>query len=186
MVAASAIKSANKSLFMGSMKKAKKDELETVEGKAERVRLENETRALTHALFVSEGVTAETLSRVIPAGSLAQRAITVLGKAGVTLGAVATARRDILDAGELLVDHLTKKFKGLKFALVTDGATFKQNGKGVAIVLSSSGIKKSALLVLEHPDAMGVYDHKKLAEDVRAALLKYDVNIKTQVVFLLT
>ena len=186
MLAASAIKSANKAIFQESFKKAKKDLCETAEGKAARVQLEHETRALTHALFVSEGVAPETVSRVVPMACLGQRAIAVLGKAGITVGAVTTVRRDIVDAGELLIDHLRKKFKGLKFALVTDGATFKQGGKGVAVVLSSSGIRQSVLLVLEHPDALGVYDHKKLAADVRAVLLKYDVNIKTHVVLLLT
>ncbi len=169
---------------MGSLTK-KKDAVETSELKAQRLKLENEVRALTHAYHISEGIASETLSRVLPIGSLAQRAISLLGRSGITLGAATTIRRDLLLAGELMIEHLKIAFKGLKFALVTDGATFKAGGKGVAIVLSSSGLEQSVLLVLEHPDSLGVYDHKKLAEDVRAVLLTYEVNLKTQVFFLL-
>jgi hypothetical protein len=186
MAAESAVKSSNKALLMDSFKKAKTAVVETLADKAARVQLENETRALTHALLVSEGVAAETVSRVIPVGCLAQRATALLGRAGITIGATSTIRRDLLSAGDLLLDHLKKAFKGLKFALVTDGGTFKNGGKAVAIVLSSSGLPQSALLVLEHPDALDVYDHKKLAADVRAVLLKYEVDLKTQVFFLLT
>jgi hypothetical protein len=185
--AASAIRSANKHILIGSLKKAKPEVIETAEEKTSRLLLENDTRALTHALYVAEGVTPETVSRVVPVASLARRATQLLGHAGIPVGASSTTiRRDLLTAGELMVEHLKKAFKGLKFALVTDGATFKDSGKGIAIVLSSSGLKQSVLLVLEHPDALGVYDHKKLAADVREVLLKYDVNLKTQVVFLLT
>ena len=142
---------------MGSLKKAKPEVIETAEEKTSRLLLEIETRALTHALYVAEGVTPETVSRVIPVASLAHRATQLLAQAGIPVGvAPTTIRRDLVTAGELMVEHLKKAFKGLKFALVTDGATFKDSGKGIAIVLSSSGLKQSVLLVLEHPDALGV------------------------------
>ena len=186
-LAASAIISANKNILLGSLKKAKPEVIETVEEKTSRLLLENDTRALTHTVYVAEGVSPETVSRVVPVASLPRRATQLLGQAGIPIGASSTTiRRDLLTSGELMVEHLKKAFKGLKFALVTDGATFKDSGKGIAIVLSSSGLKQSVLLVLEHPDPLGVYDRKKLAADVREVLLKYDVNLKTQVVFLLT
>ena len=34
------------------------------------------------------------------------------------------------------------------------------------------------LLKLVHPDDLGVYDHKKMALDVRAALVRFNTNIE--------
>jgi hypothetical protein len=66
--------------------------------------------------------------------------------------------------------------RGVKGSLVTDGASFKRS-KGVAIMFASNGLSEPVLLKLVHPDDLGVYDHKKMALDVRAALVQFGMNI---------
>jgi hypothetical protein len=48
-------------------------------------------------------------------------------------------------------------------------------------VLTSLNLERPVLLVLHHPDEDGVYDHTRLADDVRAALLAFEVDLATQV-----
>ena len=82
---------------------------------------------------------------------------------------------------ELVSNQITRLCKGQKFSLITDAATFKNNGKAVAIALTSLSLEHPVLLVLHHPDEGGVYDHARLADDVRVALLRFEVDLATQV-----
>ena len=77
----------------------------------------------------------------------------------------------------LLTDALRDVLRGIKGSLVTDGASFKRS-KAVAVMFASNGLPEPVLLKLVHPDDLGVYDHKKMALDVRAALARFDINIK--------
>ena len=72
----------------------------------------------------------------------------------------------------LLTDALRNVLLGVKGSLVTDGASFKRS-KAVAIMFASNGLSEPVLLKLVHPDDLGVYDHKKMALDVYAALARF-------------
>ena len=66
--------------------------------------------------------------------------------------------------------------RGVKSLLVPDGASFKRS-KAVANMFASNGLLEPVLLKLVHPDDLGVYDHKKMALDVRATLVQFNIDI---------
>ncbi len=77
----------------------------------------------------------------------------------------------------LLTGALRNVLRGIKGSLVTDGASFKRS-KAVVVMFACNGVPVPVLLKLVHHDDVGVYDHKKMALDVRAALARFDINIK--------
>ncbi len=96
---------------------------------------------------------------------------------GVSVGAEGTIRADLGGAEALLTDALRDVLRGLKGSLVTDEASFKR-GKAVPFMFASNGLPEAVLLKLVHPDDLGVYDHNKMALDVRAALVRFGMIIE--------
>jgi hypothetical protein len=172
---------AAKSPLVAHVKKFQELAAEAPEAREARNLKERQTRALTSSLIVAEGVTPEATPRLFGPDALITRALARVKPERGGVGTANTIRRDLPVSRELITAHLKVLCKGQKFSLVTDAASFKDNGKAVAIVLTSLSLERPVLLVLHHPDEDGVYDHTRLADDVRAALLAFEVDLATQV-----
>jgi len=160
--------------------KAKRSVPESPEGKAARVEAENAVRKLLHGHLVSTGVNPHLAARVFNYQSNVRVAIGKLETAGIAIGAEGTIRADLGGAAKLLTDELRIAVRGVKGSVVTDGASFKHS-KAVAIMFASSALSEPVLLDLVHPNELEVYDHKKNAEDIRAALVRFDIDLHDQV-----
>jgi hypothetical protein len=174
---------AAKSPLVAHVKKFQELAAESPEAREARTSKERQTRGATSSFIVAEGVPPDAIPRLFGANSLVTRALARVQPERGGLGAPSTIRRDLTETAGLVTDRLKRLLQGQKFALVTDAASFKNAGKAVAIVLTSLCLERAVLLVLHHPDEGGVYDHTKLADDVRAALSLYDIDLATQVWF---
>jgi hypothetical protein len=163
----------------------RKTQQESPEARDARVAMELKKRAVTSSLLVAEGMTFAGVPRLFGARSLAARALAQVRAELGDIGAATTVRRDMDVTEELVTAEMKKQFVGKMFTLVTDAASFKQNGKAIAIVLTSLSLEHAALLTLHHPDDDGVYSAEMMAADIRVALEKFGIDLKTQVSFLL-
>jgi hypothetical protein len=170
----------NRVILSNALAKGKKVAAETPEQRIGRMAAEANARAITHALYVAEGVSPHAVGTMMSSTSPLRLGVSKLERAGVCLGAETTVRDDLAKAERLLNEELRMRVTSLKGSVITDGASFR-SGHCVAILFGSAGLAQPILLQLVHPDDDGTYDHTKAGVDVRESLAAFGIDLSTQV-----
>jgi hypothetical protein len=166
----------NSAMLKSAIDKARSVKDRSPEEIAQRDLTTKELRAVTSAFFVAKGIAPAQISGALREPSEGLKGLLKLRELGVQLGVPSTIALDLDVADDLIKAEIKRAVAGTSGAIVTDGATLK-NEKVTAILYEAPALPVPVLLSLVAPDDDGVYDAVKCAQDIRAVCDEYGIGL---------